>query len=88
MQRLPLSQDQEHSEALVKETSAVDKLESEYAVELDFGGTSTSQVLLALKGWRVGRGEHRGGEMGGYAVFASCLFCLMHFCEGIHNLSM
>ena len=45
--RLPLSEDQEHSEALVKETAAVDKLESEYAVELDFGGTSTSQVPLA-----------------------------------------
>lgn len=45
--RLPLSEDQEHSEALVRETAAVDKLESEYAVELDFGGTSTSQVPLA-----------------------------------------
>ena len=49
VQQLPLSQDQEHSEALVQETSAVDKLESEYAVELDFGGTSTSQVLLDIK---------------------------------------
>lgn len=45
---LPLPQDQEHSEALVKETAAVDKLESEYAMVLDFGGTSTSQVPLAL----------------------------------------
>ena len=47
-QRLPLSENQEQSEALVKETSAVDKMESEYAAELDFGGTSTFQVLLAL----------------------------------------
>lgn len=49
VQRLPLSEDQEQSEKLVKETAAVDKLEAEYAVELDFGGTSTSQVRLAYK---------------------------------------
>lgn len=46
VQRLPLSRDQEQCEALVQETAAVDKLETEYAVELDFGGTSTSKVLL------------------------------------------
>ena len=71
VQRLSLSQDQEHSEALVKETSAVDKLESEYAVELDFGGTSTSQVR-ALYGWRGkepgGRGlQYANGVYGGFA---------------------
>ena len=53
VQQLPLSQDQEHCEALVQETAAVDKLESEYAVELDFGGTSTSQVLPALRAANV-----------------------------------
>ena len=65
VQRLPLSQDQEHSEALVKETSAVDKLESEYAVELDFGGTSTSQVLalMAAGGKRGGVGGGGGGGL-------------------------
>ena len=46
VQRLPLSRDQEQCEALVQETAAVDKLETEYAVELDFGGTATSKVLL------------------------------------------
>ena len=66
VQRLPLSQDLEHSEALVKETSAVDKLVSEYAVELDFGGTSTSQVL-ALEGWREW-GRAGGGWGGGRGV--------------------
>jgi len=45
---LNLPQEQAEVEALVKETAAVDKLETEYAVELDFGGTSTSQVLTAL----------------------------------------
>ncbi len=44
VQQLPLPQEQTACEALVKETAAVDKLELEYAVELDFGGTSTAQV--------------------------------------------
>ena len=47
VQRLNLPQEQSEVEALVKETAAVDRLETEYAVELDFGGTSTSQVLTA-----------------------------------------
>ncbi|KAL0045927.1 hypothetical protein WJX82_008672 [Trebouxia sp. C0006] len=46
--------EQAEVEALVKETAAVDKLETEYAVELDFGGTSTSQASGALK--RASRG--------------------------------
>ena len=48
VQRLNLPQAQAEVEAVVKETAAVDKLETEYAVELDFGGTSTSQVLTAI----------------------------------------
>ena len=44
VQHLNLPQAQLEIEVLVKETAAVDKLETEYAVELDFGGTSTSQV--------------------------------------------
>ena len=44
VQQLPLPQEQLEVEVLVKETAAVDKLETEYAVELDFGGTSTLQV--------------------------------------------
>ena len=43
-EKLPLCQEQEEMEALVRETAAADKLEAEYAVELDFGGTSTAQV--------------------------------------------
>lgn len=54
VQRLTLPQEQAEVEALVKETAAVDKLETEYAVELDFGGTSTSQASGALK--RASRG--------------------------------
>ncbi len=48
VQPLNLPQEQAEVEALVKETAAVDKLQTEYAVELDFGGTSTSQVLGAI----------------------------------------
>ena len=97
VQRLPLSQDQEHSEALVKETSAVDKLESEYAVELDFGGTSTSQVLIALNGRREGRagGVGRGDAVGKWNVWGVCHVCcvkkkmyLMHASEGTHNTTL
>jgi hypothetical protein len=50
---LNLPQEQSEVEALVKETAAVDKLETEYAVELDFGGTSTSQVLTAPACYRA-----------------------------------
>ena len=64
VQRLPLAEDQQHSEALVKETSAVNQLESEYAVELDFGGTSTSQVLNSLH-QKAGRVWGRAGGGGG-----------------------
>ena len=48
VQSLHLPQEQVGVEALVRETAAADKLETEYAVELDFGGTSTSQVYIAL----------------------------------------
>ena len=43
-QQLHLPEEQETTEHLVLETAAVDKLESEYAIELDFGGASTQQV--------------------------------------------
>ena len=48
MQSLDLPEEQIGVEALVRETAAADKLETEYAVELDFGGTSTSQVHITL----------------------------------------
>lgn len=43
-QQLHLPEEHETTEQLVLETAAVDKLEIEYAIELDFGGTSTQQV--------------------------------------------
>lgn len=43
-QQLHLPEEHETTEHLVLETAAVDKLESEYAIELDFGGASTQQV--------------------------------------------
>lgn len=48
VQSLDLPEEQIGVEALVRETAAADKLETEYAVELDFGGTSTSQVHITL----------------------------------------
>ena len=46
VQNLPVCQEQFEMELLVKETAAADKLEAEYSVEMDFGGTSTSQVNI------------------------------------------
>lgn len=43
-QQLYLPEEHELTEQLVLETAAVNKLESEYAIELDFGGASTQQV--------------------------------------------
>lgn len=54
VQNLPVCQEQFEMELLVKETAAADKLEAEYSVEMDFGGTSTSQASEALK--RCSRG--------------------------------
>lgn len=45
-QQLQLPEEHEMTEQLVLETAAVDKLESEYAIELDFGGASTQQVSV------------------------------------------
>lgn len=44
-QQLYLPSDHDMTQQLVHETAAVDKLESEYAIELDFGGASTQQVV-------------------------------------------
>lgn len=94
--RLPLSEDQEHSEGLVKETAAVDKLESEYAVELDFGGTSTSQVPLACNEsalWLACNVQHTCCICTAVTPCKACLLSIdtatcMHLVTGLDALSL